>query len=138
MPGQDAAEALRLVREVHQHVGEIMTRLDATAAYARRTRRMAWLVAAVVALAMLLSGTVAYGVYEFHQGQLRACAIGNDGRSSQLAVWDHVLTLSTPPPHETPAERARRERQIAGLRAFLARHLRQVDCQALYRGIIPR
>jgi hypothetical protein len=53
------------------------------------------------------------------------CQAGNESRRQQVQLWDHLITLSVPPPHETPASRARRELVT---REFLA-YIRQVFAQ---------
>lgn len=45
------------------------------------------------------------------------CAAGNESRAQQVRLWAYLIVLSPPPPHETPAARARRENVI---REFIA------------------
>ena len=60
------------------------------------------------------------------------CQLGNEARAQQIILWEHILTISRPPPHETPAQERRR---LATVRAF-GRYLHQVfaprDCRALH------
>lgn len=50
------------------------------------------------------------------------CQAGNVARAQQVGLWEYVLHISRPPPHETAAQHAQRERTV---RAFTA-HLHKV------------
>jgi hypothetical protein len=55
------------------------------------------------------------------------CQSGNEFRREQVQLWEFLITVSRPPPHETPAEKAQREKTtrlfIAHIhRVFAARH----------------
>jgi len=139
VPEHDAAEALRLAKEVHEAVMTILKRLDATSKYARRNRIIGILAVVVGLLSAVVVGIGGYGVYEIHRSQIHSCEIGNDARASQLTIWDEVLNLSSKPPkNETPAQRAARLKQVRQFQAFLNLHLQQVNCDQLYSGIFPK
>ena len=36
------------------------------------------------------------------------CEAGNEARAQQVILWDHLITISQPPPGETPAARRHR------------------------------
>ena len=44
---------------------------------------------------------------------IQLCQSGNDARAQQVQLWEFVIHISKPPPHETPAHRAQRERTVA-------------------------
>jgi uncharacterized membrane protein len=45
------------------------------------------------------------------------CQAGNAGRARQVILWTHLIAISRPPPHETPAAKTRR---VVTVRVFLA------------------
>lgn len=57
------------------------------------------------------------------------CMLGNEARAQQVQLWEYLISVSRPPPHETAAEKARREKVT---RLFLA-HVHEVfkprNCQ---------
>jgi hypothetical protein len=65
---------------------------------------------------------------------VQLCQLGNESRAQQVSLWEHLVTISKPPPHETAAQRRRR---LANTRAFLA-YVRAVfrprDCAARFSG----
>jgi hypothetical protein len=67
-----------------------------------------------------------------HRSQMAGCAVGNSFRAGQLIVWDHVISISMVPPHETAAQKAARLARLAGFRVFVGRQYRQIDCKSLY------
>jgi hypothetical protein len=56
------------------------------------------------------------------------CLSANESRHEQIQLWDFVLTISKPPPHETAAERVRREQQLTHFRKFLERVFADRNC----------
>ena len=50
------------------------------------------------------------------------CEAGNESRHQQIQLWTFLIAISRPPPHETPAAKAQREKVT---RLFLA-HIHQV------------
>jgi len=48
---------------------------------------------------------------------VQLCQLGNTARAQQVNLWDHIVTISQPPPHETPAAERKR---LADIRAFIA------------------
>lgn len=65
--------------------------------------------------------------------QVNGCALGNGYRTAQVRLWDHVISVSVPPPRETPAERARRLATVRAFRVYVHGVFRPVDCARLYR-----
>jgi hypothetical protein len=65
---------------------------------------------------------------------VQLCQLGNETRGQQVSLWEHLVTISRPPPHESAAERRRR---LADTRAFLA-YVEKVfakrDCTAQFGG----
>ena len=73
---------------------------------------------------LLLSGVnVVFTAHEVNRASTAAasvvqlCQAVNDSNSRQVALWDHLVLISRPPAHETPA--ARRAR-LATTREFLS------------------
>ena len=64
---------------------------------------------------------------------VQLCETGNEFRAQQVVLWEHIITISRPPPHETPPEARKR---LAGVRAFDA-YIRKVfaprNCHAIPR-----
>jgi hypothetical protein len=92
-------------------------------------------------LAFLLSGAswwlsvrAVRGEFANRATVLQLCETSNDFRAQQVTLWTHLVTISTPPPRETPAQK--QQRQVT-IRAFL-RYIRQVfaprDCTANFDG----
>jgi hypothetical protein len=48
---------------------------------------------------------------------VQLCRAGNEFRAQQVGLWDHIVTISQPPPHET---RAAERKRLATIRAFVA------------------
>jgi hypothetical protein len=92
-------------------------------------------------LTLLLAGASSWVSVRAVQGEIRnratvlqLCETGNTARAQQVALWTHLIAISTPPPSETPAQK--QQRQVT-IRAFL-RYIRQVfaprDCTANFDG----
>ena len=61
---------------------------------------------------------------------VQLCQSGNEFRAQQVTLWEHIIAISQPPPHET---RAQKRARLATVRAFGA-YLHQVfaprNCRA--------
>jgi hypothetical protein len=142
----DSAEMAALANraiETAEKVSDTQASIVRQQARSRRTLR--WLFASVavdlalsvamVSLAIAqahVSAAQARVSAQIHQSQLNACAIGNDFRAGQVRLWDHVIAVSSAPPHETAAERKARLAKVARFRTYVAGHFRPVDCKSLY------
>lgn len=87
----------------------------------------AFVVLAVIAV--LVAGASSWFAVRAVQGAISSrasvvqlCQSGNESRAQQITLWSHLVAISTPPPHQTPAEQARRR---AATISFL-RYVRQV------------
>jgi hypothetical protein len=137
----DASEALSIAKELRELIKAILEKLTDAVKYGRRTRLMSWLLAASVVLDVGLSVLTVH-LYigqaqvsrDIHRSQVRACAIGNDFRTRQRQLWDHVIAVSVPPPGETAAQRHVRLARLAAFRVYIGRQFHPVDCAALYRS----
>ena len=56
------------------------------------------------------------------------CLTGNESRMQQITLWTHLVAISTPPPHETPAQQARRAEVTREFLAFVRRVFAPRDC----------
>jgi hypothetical protein len=65
---------------------------------------------------------------------VQLCRAGNESRAQQVTLWEHLVTISQPPSHETARQRVRR---LATARAFIA-YVKRVfmprDCAAKFSG----
>ena len=68
----------------------------------------------------------------FHNAATTAqlCQAGNEARAQQIGLWEYILSLSHPPPGETPAQRAQRTAVLAKFDAHLHRVFAARDCAA--------
>lgn len=91
----------------------------------------------VSVLTLLLAGASYFFATRAVRGEVASrasvvqlCQAGNDSRAQQVTLWTHLVTLNTPPPRETAAQKQRR---LALTRRFLA-YVRTVfkprDCTA--------
>jgi len=140
VPDDAAGRALKIATELSGVVGELRKELGGIDAAAHRSRRIVRFVAAGLILDLALSAAFVYLYFgqarvsdRIHQSQLSACAIGNDFRHRQVALWDHVLAVSQPRPGETAAERKARLANLAAFRVYVAKQFRPVNCAKLYR-----
>ena len=101
------------------------------------TPSVAHAIVALFILAFLLAGASFWLSVRTVQGQITSrasvvqlCQAGNDSRAQQVTLWTHLVQMSTPPPHETTAQKQRR---LVLTRQFLG-YVRHVfaprDCTA--------
>lgn len=88
-----------------------------------------WAVAVLFVLVLAIGGLnllfTAHEVNAVRAAQVsvvQLCQAGNESRAQQVSLWDHLVAISRPPPHETPAQARKR---LATTRAFLA-YIRKV------------
>ena len=60
------------------------------------------------------------------------CQLGNESRAQQVVLWEHIITISRPPPHETPAQERRRLATVRAFGAYLHEVFAPRDCRALH------
>jgi len=116
---------------------------DTLAAAQRRDRRRLALVIAsliidiVVTVAVTISFVAAHRaeatVTELRATSIAACNLGNQARAEQVALWEHIATISKPPPHESPAARKRQAQVLTAFLAYIHRVFAPRDCAAIYR-----
>lgn len=56
------------------------------------------------------------------------CLAGNEARAQQVTLWDHVITITLPPPRETPAQRRHRLAAERAFEAYVHRVFAPRDC----------
>jgi uncharacterized membrane protein len=59
------------------------------------------------------------------------CQAGNGFRSDQVQLWTFVIRISSPPPHETPAAKAQREKTVRAFEAYVRKVFKPHNCQAV-------
>lgn len=68
---------------------------------------------------------------------VQLCQLGNASRAQQVILWTHLIKVSLPPPHETAAERARRQKTIREFLAFVHHDFAPRNCAARLSGGRP-
>ena len=56
------------------------------------------------------------------------CVTANESRMQQITLWTHLVAISTPPPHETPAQRATRAQRTRQFLAYVRKVFAPRDC----------
>lgn len=59
---------------------------------------------------------------------IQLCQLGNESRAQQVVLWSRLVAIAAPPPGETPAERAQREKTTRGFLAYVHRLFAPRDC----------
>ena len=92
-------------------------------------------------LAWLLAGASWWLSVRTLQGQIRTrasfvqlCESGNEARAQQVQLWEHIITISAPPPAQTPAQRKAHEQLTAGFQRYLKQVFALRDCGHLSSG----
>ena len=86
-------------------------------------------------LAFLLAGASFWLSVRTVQGQIanrasvvQLCLAGNEARAQQITLWTHLAQISTPPPHETAAQAARRVALTRQLLGYVRKVFAKRDC----------
>jgi hypothetical protein len=84
--------------------------------FAPMTRGAARAVVTLFVLSFLLSGAAYWFSVRAVQGEIRnratvtqLCVTGNEFRAEQVTLWTHLVQISAPPPHQTPAQARQRD-----------------------------
>ena len=92
-------------------------------------------------LALLLAGASSWFSVRAVQGGISSrasvvqlCQAGNDSRAQQITLWTHLAAISTPPPHETPAQAQRRLELVRQLLAYVRKVFAPRNCTASFKG----
>lgn len=92
-------------------------------------------------LSVLLAGGAYWLSVRAVQGEVASrasvvqlCQAGNDSRTQQEALWEHIVAISAAPPHQTPAQARRRQAVIAAFLAYVRQAFAPRDCTAKYNG----
>jgi len=92
-------------------------------------------------LAFLLSGGAYWLSVRAVQGEVRSrasvvqlCQAGNESRAQQVTLWTHLIAISQPPPHETAAQRARRETLIREFLSYVRKVFKARNCAVSFKG----
>lgn len=134
------------LKAVHDELKAMGKRLDREARLTRRLRHVVVALAISFALDITLTVllTVVAGqahtasaqakatVAQLHATQIAACGTGNLLRAKQVQLWDHLVKVSPPPPHQTRQQAARYRQRIAIILAYVRRTFPQLDCKSLY------
>lgn len=92
-------------------------------------------------LTLLLAGASAWISIRAVQGGISSrasvvqlCQAGNDSRAQQITLWTHLAAISTPPPHETPAQAQRRLALVRQLLGYVRQVFAPRNCTANFNG----
>ena len=74
------------------------------------------------------------GVRNAEASVIQLCQSGNEQNARQIALWDHLLTISaaSPVPHETPEMRRFRLAAARALETYVHRVFAARDCTAQF------
>jgi len=122
--------ALARLEAIGIQLDAVSVRLQEVSKSNRATRRLAVGLAVSLVLDVLLTVTVtllslsalSQGA-SLHQSQLAACAIGNDSRSEQQALWSYLFELSG----------GARTPQQKEFLTYVDKTFKLVDCNAVYK-----
>jgi hypothetical protein len=105
------------------------------------TRGAARAVVTLFVLSFLLSGAAYWLAVRAVDGQVRSrasvvqlCQAGNESRAQQVTLWTHLVAISAPPPHETPAQKQRRQKLTREFLAYVREVFKARNCAASFRG----
>ena len=59
------------------------------------------------------------------------CQSGNEARAQQVGLWQFIITISKPPPHESAAQERARLAALRSFNAYLHRVFAPRDCRRL-------
>ena len=62
---------------------------------------------------------------------VQLCQLGNESRAQQVTLWEHLVTVSSPPPHETRAQKRKRLSTVRAFLGFVHHVFAPRDCRAL-------
>ena len=92
-------------------------------------------------LAFLLAGASFWLSVRTVQGQIRSrasvvqlCQAGNESRAQQVTLWTHLIAISQPPPHQTAAQRAKRQALIREFLGYVRKVFAPRDCTGRFNG----
>ncbi len=67
---------------------------------------------------------------------VQLCQLGNESRAQQVTLWEHLVTISKPPPHETAAQRRERLATIRVFIAYVQRVFAPRDCARRFLPVL--
>ena len=101
------------IRELSAVMGEISGELEANTKAIKDVRSWESRAArgALIALivAVLAFAGVGWAFWQLNADRVQSCERSNQIRRESVQLWDFIVVVSKPPPHETPAERRQRE-----------------------------
>lgn len=105
------------------------------------TRGARYSVVFLTLLTFLLAGTAYHLSVSAVQGSIASratviqlCQAGNEFRAQQVTLWTHLVAISAPPPHQTPAQRRARQAFISAFLAYVRQVFAPRNCSARYGG----
>lgn len=105
------------------------------------SRGAARAIVVLFALSFLLAGAAYFFSVRAVQGQVRSrasvvqlCQAGNESRAQQVTLWTHLVAISAPPPHQTPAQKAQRDTLIRQFLAYVRKVFAPRNCATSFKG----
>jgi hypothetical protein len=91
----------------------------------------------VSVLTLLLAGASYFFATRAVRGEVASrasvvqlCQAGNEARAQQVTLWTHLVAMNAPPPHETAAQKARREALTRQFLGYVRHVFAPRDCGA--------
>ena len=88
----------------------------------------------VMSITVCLVGSYWLSLYAIHRASVNTvnvvqlCQSGNEARAEQRQLWNYIIAISQPPPHQTPAEKADHARRLLLFEAKLNKTFAPRDC----------
>jgi hypothetical protein len=86
-------------------------------------------------LAFLLAGASYWFSVRAAQGQIASrasvvqlCQAGNESRAQQVTLWAHLVAMNAPPPHETAAQKQKRQALTRNFLAYIRTVFKPRNC----------
>ena len=105
------------------------------------SRGIRYAIVFLFALTFLLAGASSWFSIRAVRGEVsnratitQLCETGNGFRADQVTLWTHLVTVSTPPPHETAAQKAARAKTVSAFLAYVRTVFKPRDCTASSEG----
>jgi hypothetical protein len=65
---------------------------------------------------------------------VQLCQAGNESRAAQVTLWTHLVQVSTPPPHQTAAQRKQRAALTREFLGYVRKVFAPRNCTTSFKG----
>jgi hypothetical protein len=148
-PIDSLAAATAIVTALSGVIDDLRGEVVTLALFGRRNRNLIRAIAASVALDIILSLGLGYGLHQEHNidvkateareaiatNQFSGCLFGNESRAAQKRIFDAIFAaaLAKPPPGETAADKIQRLATVASIQDLVTKAYGSRDC-----GPVPK